>query len=526
MANLIKNLFQSLQPKPSITIGVSLNQSGLLELCTLDKGTNCIKKYANRTIKYNVQNREIESIEEFKANILSMYEELSIPNNCNVVLSMPNVFFELISVPLILDTYATEGVLLGEVEQSYIFKKNTPKISWVELGQNARSDNKLLAYSAIQQSVAETLIKAFADIGSKLIAIDNSYYNLINTISHTQIAKHEIETQAPWDIVMVTNNSFVICSMSGDKLVEFYEEPLALRSISDENEIYSSLTASINASIQNYVANSILVISDFENVDAAVLCDQISFHGKKNYLNQNKYSVGQVVETAPGILPDYISSITLYALGSAIYPYIEDGKRLNLVVEEENAHKSDTYVIGDDMVVTEEMVQAFTIIMAILILALAAVLWFFVTSTNKTYEAKIKDYQKRTEDIKRNIEEMQQADTGVVQKSFDLTTAKKDIQFKNQQTILYYNLLSFNIPQSTWITHFYSDAKGAVAIEGKTSSTNNVYLFFKGIKATIENSDLALTKLKYADGFEDEIAYTNKNIYEFTLSNSKRLTLK
>ena len=97
----------------------------------------------------------------------------------------------------------------------------------------------------------------------------------------------------------------------------------------------------------------------------------------------------------------------------------------------------------------------------------------------------------------------------LVYKVFDLATAKANVVETNKKAILYYNLLSFNIPKSTWITHFYTDSKGAVAIEGKTSSTNNVYLFFKGIKTSVEDSDLALTKLKYSDGFEDEIAYTS-----------------
>ena len=154
-------------------------------------------------------------------------------------------------------------------------------------------------------------------------------------------------------------------------------------------------------------------------------------------------------------------------------------------------------------------------------------MWVVLKHHNKSLEAKIADTDKKTETVTNELntlKEQQDGSTDTV-KTFDLSAAKAEVIENNKKEIIYYNLLSFNIPRSTWITHFYTNSKGAVSISGKTSSTNNVYLFFKGIKSSVENSDLALTKLKYSTGFEDEIVKTNHVLYDFELSNAQYAAL-
>lgn len=524
MNNYISNVLANFKKRSKETVGVSVTQSGLLEVCTYDKSSHSISKYANRTIEYNPQSREVTSKEEFQTQLLSIFQELDISSNCDVILSLPNVFFELTSVPLILDDYAIESVLLGNIEQSYIFKKNEPQVAWVELGQNERNGNKSIAYAALQKAEAEAFAKLFDSIGANLICVKNSHYNLIDTIKHTNICKTEISTDAPWNIVLATNNSVAIFSMTGDKLVEFAEEPIALRAFSSSNEIYANLTDLINDTMRDFIANSVLIISDSHEIDAEVLSEKIEFHGQKHYLNQNKFASGQIVETTLSVLPNYISQISLYALGSCLPK--SDEKQMNLATETTvSTTQSESVIIeinGFVFEVTKELAQAVTIILAVIIIVVLGVVILIFNQANKSFETKISDLDAQMTSISTELATLKkQSENKGEEKIFDITSTLETIEKQNQEEILYYNALSFNIPHSTWITHFYVDADGAVAIEGKTSSTNNVYLFFKGIKSTIENSDLTLTKLKYATGFEDAILETKKLLYDFELSNSK-----
>lgn len=525
MNNFISKILANLKTKAKETVGVSITQSGLLEVCMYDKTSHNIKNYANRTIEYNPQTREVTNKDEFKTQLLSIFQELDISSNCDVILSLPNVFFEITSVPLILDNYAIESVLLGNIEQSYIFKKNEPQIAWVELGQNERNGNKSIAYSAIQRPEAEAFAKLFESIGGNLICIKNSHHNLIDTIKHTNICKNEITTDAPWNIVLATNNSVALFSMTGGKLVEFVEEPIALRAFSSTEEIYTNLTELINETMQNYIANSILVISDSNEIDAELLSEKIEFHGQKHYLNQNKFASGQITETTLNVLPNYISQITLYALGSC-FPKNADEKQMNLAIENIDSATNSTGITieinGFQLEITKELSQAITIILALSIIIILGIIILAFNHTNKSMETKISDLDVQFNTITQELATLKkQNENQTEEKIFDMTSTQEEIEKQNQQEILYYNALSFNIPHSTWITHFYVDANGAVAIEGKTSSTNNVYMFFKGIKSTIENSDLTLTKLKYSTGFEDAILETKKLLYDFELSNSQ-----
>lgn len=525
MNSTISNILANFKTKAKETVGVSVTQSGLLEVCMFDKTSHTIKNYANRTIEYNPQTREIADRELFKVQLLSIFQELDISSNCDVILSLPNVFFEITSVPLILDEYAIESVLLGNIEQSYIFKKHEPQVAWVELGQNERNGNKSIAYSAIQKNEAEAFGKLFESIGANLVCIKNSHHNLIDTIKYTNICKNEITTDAPWNIILATNNSIALFSMVGGKLIETTEEPIALRAFSSSEEIYENLTESINDTMKNYIANSVLVISDSNEIDAEILSEKIEFHGQKHYLNQNKFASGQIIETALNVLPNYISQITLYALGSCL-PKNPDEKQMNLAIETSNAYSSSNSTIleinGFQFEITKELAQAVTIILAAIIFVIFGIIILVFNNVNKSLETKITDLDNQMTTITTELANLKkQNENQTEEKIFDITATQEEIEKKNKQEILYYNALSFNIPHSTWITHFYVDTKGAVAIEGKTSSTNNVYLFFKGIKSTIENSDLTLTKLKYATGFEDSILDTNKLLYDFELSNAQ-----
>lgn len=67
------------------------------------------------------------------------------------------VYFGNTTLSLILADDAISEALLSEVEQSYIFKRYDPVISWVDAGGTQAGDTRKLLYSAIQKMLLKIL---------------------------------------------------------------------------------------------------------------------------------------------------------------------------------------------------------------------------------------------------------------------------------------------------------------------------------------------------------------------------------
>ena len=115
----------------SVTPGVGL------ELIQLDIPAKTVKNYAYRPLEYNDSLREIVDINAFKSAVLELFEELKINIKSNIVLNVPTVLIGSKDLPLLLGDDAVTEALISEVEQSYIFKRYEPVVSWYD-GSNGQ----------------------------------------------------------------------------------------------------------------------------------------------------------------------------------------------------------------------------------------------------------------------------------------------------------------------------------------------------------------------------------------------------
>ena len=109
----------------------------------------------------------------------------------------------------------------------------------------------------------------------------------------------------------------------------------------------------------------------------------------------------------------------------------------------------------------------------------------------------------------------------------DIYSVAKSIDYFMASKVIFYQAIGTNIPSHVWLNSFYVDSSGAYGLEGETTSVDEVYLFFRNIKAQVPKSNLFLSKLSVddADGVIDIEKAKNAN-YSFALSNNRYIEVQ
>ena len=128
----LENILSQLGVGSKDTVYLSVTPGVGLELIQLDIQSRTVKNYAYRPLEYNESLREITDIEAFKNAVNELFEELKINLKSNVVLNLPMVLLGSKELPLLLGDDAIQEALTSEVEQSYIFKRYEPVVSWCD----------------------------------------------------------------------------------------------------------------------------------------------------------------------------------------------------------------------------------------------------------------------------------------------------------------------------------------------------------------------------------------------------------
>src|SRR5699024_8840555 len=135
----------------------------------------------------------------------------------------------------------------------------------------------------------------------------------INALYFSGLTSEQMKDGVIWNLVIVGLGGYSICSMQGAKLVDYYEEPLALKSF-DSNEIYNAISSSAQLTLMNYPANYIYVVSDTDLVSAEILASRMSgLGGITGFLENNSYRKEEFIPTSLEILPDVAAKISLEA---------------------------------------------------------------------------------------------------------------------------------------------------------------------------------------------------------------------
>lgn len=130
----LNNILSQLGAGKKETVYLSITPGIGLELIQIDTHAKVVKNYAYRPLQYNDSLREIGSMDEFKNAVTELFDELKINLKSNVVINLPLVLLGKMDLSILLADDAVTEALTSEAEQSYIFKRYEPLISWIDAG--------------------------------------------------------------------------------------------------------------------------------------------------------------------------------------------------------------------------------------------------------------------------------------------------------------------------------------------------------------------------------------------------------
>ena len=388
----------------SITPGVGL------ELIQLDLNSKTVKNYAYRPLDYNESLREIPDMEAFKNAVSELFAELRINPKSNVVLNLPMVFFGQKDLSLMLGDDSISVALTSEAEQSYIFKRYEPAIAWCDSLTAQAGDTRKLFYSAIQKDVIEDIKNALTEIGATLIGIEISLISLLKALMFTGLVQDQVQSNTSWNLMIISSNGYSICSMVGKSIVDYYEEPLAIKSF-EGDEIYNAISTSAQITLMSYPANALFILSETDMVSAELLSKRIQTEGQILYWENNSFKKNDAIPVSLEVLEETAHKISLEAIGCA--SNVSLPTRFNFLsgtsgVEGDNPDEPVHVVLGSsEFDISPNMARNYSILIAIILLVPALLFAFIVPSVEKHKQAQLDDITSRLTNTNAEIEKMQ-----------------------------------------------------------------------------------------------------------------------
>lgn len=499
----------------SVTPGIGL------EMIQVDAASRTIKNYTFRPLAYNESLREISDLEAFKKALAEMFEELKVNPKCNVTLTLPTVLFGSIEMSLMLGDEAITGAITSEVEQSYVFKRHDPIVQWMDSNTSSGESRKLF-YSAVQQLVVENITGALAELGAALVDVEMSLVSTLRALDYTGLAANQMQAGVAWNLLTVNTNGYTLISLSGKNIVDYYEEPIAVKSY-DGDEIYNVITSSAQITLMSYPASHLLVVSDTDSVSAEMLAKNLNVEGTIEYIENNKFKRKEFLPVSLDVLPDNILKISLQAIGTAIAKISDYPISFNFLAAtgvESAVEEVVKIPIGDNeyqVTPTVAMILAAIVDAVVLIPVLIAFLLLPQIQAQKQAEldelnANIKQVEKQIADLK----EQQQ-----IAGKFNIKSEIDKVLQNNRVKLMSYSAIGESVPPELWLTYFLTEGDGSISIKGGANSVEDVYVFFKNLKDYLVKSDLKLQKLEMQADNVDEFMSNMPVTYDFEISNAK-----
>ncbi len=507
------------------TVYLSVTPGVGLELIQLDVSSRSVKNYAYRPLEYNEALRQISDMEAFKNAVEELFAELRLPIKSSVVLNLPMVFLGSKELPLLLADDAVTEALTSEVEQSYIFKRYEPIISWADANNSQSGDLRKLFYSAIQKNTLEDIKAALNELGITLAGVEISLISLLKALAFTGLANEQMRDNVSWNLMLISQNGYSICSMIGKNIVDYYEEPLAIKSF-EGDEIYNAINASAQITLMSYPANYLYVISETDMVSAELISKRLQTDGIVNYWENNTFKKQDALPVSLEVLEETAHKISLEAIGVAVGNNVSLPIKFNFLGAGSDGLIDDPnepihVVLGSyEFDISPNAARNLAFVFALLILIPALLAFILVPMIANQKQSLLDDVnsrlQKTDADIKR-IEEEQNK-----QNNFDVNAEIKKVMTDNRSKLMAYTALGEAVPKNLWMTYFVAKDDGKFDIKGESSNVEDIYLFFRNMKDSLISTKLRLHKLEMKTDSVDEAVTIDPNQpadYEFEITN-------
>lgn len=508
------------------TVYLSVTPGIGLELIQLDIQARSVKNYAYRPLEYNEALRELSDIEGFKNAVKELFEELKVPLKSNVVLNLPMVLFGSKELPLLLADDAVTEALTSEVEQSYIFKRYEPIVSWADANNSQSGDLRKLFYSAIQKNVLEDIKAALNELGITLAGIETSLISILKALAFTGLATEQMKDNVSWNLMLISQNGYSICSMIGKNIVDYYEEPLAIKSF-EGDEIYNAINASAQITLMSYPANYLYVISETDMVSAELLSKRLQTDGIVNFWENNTFKKQDALPVSLEVLEDTAHKISLEAIGVAVGSNVSLPVKFNFLSSSSSEGLIDDpnepihVVLGSyEFDISPNAARNLAVAVAAVILIPAIIAFIVVPMVVNQKQALLDDVNSRLQQTDAEIKRLQEEQNK--QNDFDVNAEIKKVMSDNRAKLMAYTALGEAVPKNLWITYFVAKDDGKFDIKGDSSNVEDIYLFFRNMKDSLISTKLRLHKLEMKTDSVDEAVTIDPNKptdYEFEVTN-------
>lgn len=508
------------------TVYMSITPGVGLELIQLDIPTRSVKNYAYRPLEYNESLREIADYEAFKNAVVELFEELKLSTKCNVVLNVPMVLFGSKELPLLLGDDAVTEALTSEVEQSYIFKRYEPIVSWADASTTQSGENRKLFYSAIQKMSIDNIKNVLTELGASLISVEMSLASILKALAFSGRAEEQMKDNMTWNLMLVNQNGYSICSMLGKNIVDYYEEPLAIKSFEGE-EIYNAINASAQITLMSYSANYLYIVSQTDLVSAEILANRLQVEGVVQFWENNEFKKQDIIPVSLEVLEDVSHKISLEAVG------IATGNAANMPVKfnfaaagtgEAGAVDENETVqikIGEkEFEVTPIVARNIAFIAAVTVLVPVLIIFLTLPMLKNNKQTQLDDVNSRLTNVQNEVKKIQEEQNKL--NDFDVNSEIKKVMSSNRIKLMSYTALGESVPKHVWVTYYVTKEDGKIDIKGESSNVEDVYTFFRNMKDSLIDTKLRLHKLQMNTDSVDEVVSIDPNKpvnYEFEITN-------
>lgn len=511
---------------------ISVSPACGLEMIELDKHNN-VKSYAQTPLEYNEAQREISNYDEFKAGLETLFQMRNInPAKANIYLSVPTVWFGTKEgLPLLLDDNAITNIVIGELEQTYVFKRKEPLPFWFDALASTNSDSRNVFYTAVQKEAIDSIRGIITSMGANLAGVECSLFADLKGLLATGIAGEQMQDGNSWSLMIVNNSGFQMLGLQGKRILEYYEEPLPIKSYEGE-EIYSAIENAAQIALMSTPSNSLVVLSETDLVSAEILAGRLQFGGSTIYVEDNQFRKEPLMDMSLNILSDDQLKVSLHAIGH-MSPAGAMPVDVDFIAEKGKA-KAQVAVIeiplgnGQVFELTPQKAIVLVIILAALVMAPlgGAYAWTNGLVTKAQEENTALDNQ--ITDLDAQIKQYEKQDGKA---EFDAVAEIEKVLKNNRTKIQVYAALGQFIPKNLYLTYFITGDDGLINIKGCADSVEDVYVFFKNMKESLTDSKLRLSKLDLKSGSLDTVVNSTASTidnapYVFEITNMDENQLK
>ncbi len=512
-------------------IYLTVSQSCGLEMIELGKDGS-IKSYAQAPLTYNEGQREIADYEEFRAALEEVFSKRNVsPAQANIHLSIPTVWFGAKEgIPLLLDDNGIGTIVLGELEQSFLFKRKDqdPIPFWFDNRVAKSSDSRSIFFTAIQASAVAQIKAVLTAMGANLVSIECSLFASLRGLHQIGVATQQMETDAAWSLMIVTNSGFQLVDMQGKKIAGYYEEPIPFKNYEGE-EIYSAIDNAAQIAFMSSSSSSLVIVSETDLVSAQVLSEKMQFGGQVVFVEDNKFRMEPLLTSNLNILAEDQLKVSLHAIGHVI-PASSIGMPVDVNFLGDQAKPIEpvaTIETPFGEMTPQKAAVVVAIIGALILVPLFLANFFLKGMANKARE----ESSALDNRISQLDAELAKYDGGATNKEFNAVNEIEKVLKNNRTKIMAYAALGESIPKNVYLTYFLTGDDSKISIIGCADAVEDVYVFFKNLKDSLVDSGLRISKLDLKEGSLDKVVNSTSStiddapyVFEITNMTEQELT--